>query len=287
MAITILRNGLLVLAMAFVTACGGPGGEPQAPSQTAAPATAEAPAEPAAPAPAAEAPPAPAGQTQRGVQESSEPAVGEGGQSLVLEDSSTQSAGQTEWRYKAGQHYTTLASAQGTSSSPDKVEVAEIFWYGCPHCYEADPLIKSWAARLPPDVSFVRLPVMWNPTTQIHARLFYTAKSLNKIDEMHDVIFREFHLNQNRLADESEIQKLFERFGVSSDDFQKTFRSFAVEGQLRRAKDLTARYSVQGVPMMVVNGKYTVTLGPPPGVKSFDEMLAVAAELAERERQRQ
>ena len=286
MATTLLRNGLLVLVMAVLAACGGPSGPPT-PSEPAAPAASEAPAESTAPAPAAVPPAAPASQTQGGVQESSDGTVGEGGQSLVLEDSSKQAASQTEWRYKAGQHYTTLASAQGTSSSPDKVEVAEIFWYGCPHCYEADPLIKSWAAKLPSDVSFVRLPVMWNPTTQIHARLFYTAKALNKLDEMHDTVFREFHVNENRLIEESEIEKLFERFGVSSADFQKTFRSFAVEGQLRRAKDLTARYGVQGVPMMVVNGKFTVTLGPPPGVKGFDEMLAVAAELAERERQRQ
>lgn len=282
MGTTILRNGILILAMAVIAACGGPS-EPQAPpAEATAPATqapAEAPAE--APADAPPASPAPGS-----VQESFEPAVGEAGQSLVLDDATTPPAGQSAWRYKPGQDYTMLASAQGTSSSPDKVEVAEIFWYGCPHCYEADPLVKNWVSKLPSDVSFVRIPVMWNPTTQIHARLFYTANSLNKLDEMHDTIFREFHTNQNPLDQEADIQKLFERFGVSAADFQKTFRSFAVEGQLRRAKDLTLRYGVQGVPMMVVNGKFAITLGPPPGVKGFDDMLAVAGELVEKERQR-
>jgi thiol:disulfide interchange protein DsbA len=286
MATTLMRSGLLVFVMAVLAACGGQG-EPQAPSETAAPAATEpAAGAPAAPAPAEQAPP-PAPQTSGGVQESSDATVGSGGESLVLANSATQPSSSTESRYQAGQHYSVLASAQGTSSSPDKIEVAEIFWYGCPHCYEADPQVKNWAAKLPSDVSFVRIPVMWNPTTQIHARLFYTAKSLNKLDVMHDAIFREYHVNENRLDQEAEIQKVFERFGVSSADFQKTFRSFAVEGQLRRAKDLTMRYGVQGVPMMTVNGKFTITLGPPPGVKGFDEMLAVAGELVERERQRQ
>ncbi|MGI9308442.1 MAG: hypothetical protein ACR2P6_04200, partial [Gammaproteobacteria bacterium] len=83
------------------------------------------------------------------------------------------------WKYEEGKHYNRLTTAQGTSSPPEKIEVAEIFWYGCPHCYNFEPHIESWKATLPTDVAFVRIPVIWNPTNQIHARAFYTAQALD------------------------------------------------------------------------------------------------------------
>jgi thiol:disulfide interchange protein DsbA len=85
------------------------------------------------------------------------------------------------------------------------------------------------------------------------------------------------------LTKEADIEAFFGKFGVSAADFQKTFRSFAVEGQLKRARDLTDRYQVRSVPVLIVNGKFSTEA---PGVKNFEEMLAVANELIERERRR-
>ena len=183
-------------------------------------------------------------------------------------------------KYSEGQHYTVLATAQGTSSSPDVVEVAEVFWYGCPHCYSFDPYITKWETELPDGVELVRLPVMWNPTNEIHARMFYTADALGKLEEMHEEIFREMHLNRKTLTSEADIEALFAKHDVSSDDFKKTFRSFPVETNLKKAKNLTQRYRVQSVPILIVNGKY-VTNGP--DVKNFDDMISVANELIARE----
>jgi thiol:disulfide interchange protein DsbA len=117
----------------------------------------------------------------------------------------------------------------------------------------------------------------------MHARIYYTAEALKKLDEMHDEIFKEMHVNRKQLTSEDEIREFFARFGVSEEEFNNTFRSFPVESKLKRAKNLTVeRYRVQSVPLLVVNGKY-LTTGP--GVKNFDDMLAVADELIERERQ--
>ena len=281
---TKLRHGLALAALLALTACGG--GQDNKSTQPAAeapPAAAEAPA----PAPAAE-PAAPATtqaaqppQAAAGVQESTtEPA--DGGEQLKLA-SSAPPAAEPKWRFQEGTDYKVLTAAQGTTSSPDKIEVAEAFWYGCPHCYQFDPMITDYAAKLPSDVAFVRVPVMWNPTNQIHARIFYTAQALGKVDEMHAAIFREIHLNKKMLTDETDIQEFFERFGVSAADFQKTFRSFAVEGQLTRAKELTERYQIRSVPIIIVNGKYNTDA---PGIKNFDNMLEVVNELIERERRR-
>jgi len=185
-------------------------------------------------------------------------------------------------KFKAGTHYVKLTTAQGTSSPPDVVEVAEVFWYGCPHCFTFDPIVTNWEKNLPDGVNFVRIPVMWNPTNEIHARLFFTVEALGKLDEIHPAIFNEIHLNKNMLTTEAGIMKFVGKHGISAEDFKKTFRSFAVESKLKRAKNLTQRYRIQSVPLLVINGKY-LTTGD--GVKSFSDMLAVADELIAREQQ--
>ncbi len=200
---------------------------------------------------------------------------------IVLPASKPASAQQTNWQYKEGDYYSTLTSAQGSSSAAGKIEVTEVFWYGCGHCYNLEPVIADWESRLPADVSLVRLPVMWNPTNEIHARVFYTAEALGKRAQISPAMFKAIHIDNKPMTEEPAIQQMFESFGVSADTFNKTFRSFAVESQLRRARDLTAKYRVKGVPLLVVNGKY-LTDGPQ--IKSHDDLLAVAEELVQRER---
>jgi protein dithiol oxidoreductase (disulfide-forming) len=185
-------------------------------------------------------------------------------------------------KYQADTHYVKLTTAQGTSSPPDVIEVAEVFWYGCPHCFNFDPIVNNWAKNLPDGVKFIRLPVMWNSTNAIHARLFYTLEALGKLDDLHHAIFTEMHVNNKTLTNEAEIINFVGQHGVSADDFKKTFNSFAVESKLKRAKNLSQRYRIQSVPLLVINGKY-LTTGE--GIKNFDDMLAVADELIAREQQ--
>jgi thiol:disulfide interchange protein DsbA len=288
-------QGLLTIALiAAVSACGGdqdaaPNAETEAPTEVAAPAT-EAPSQSTTEqdsglaqteALALEVVEESTGDADDGDQQSEDEAV-----LAAIRANLEQTAPAAEpvaWRFEPGKHYTVLTTAQGTSSSPEFIEVAEVFWYGCPHCFNFDPYLAKWQADLPADVNFVRLPVMWNPTNQLHARVFYTAEALGKLDEMHEAIFREMHLNQKMLSTEEEILEFFARFGVAESDFQNTFRSFAVDSKLNRAKSLTQRYKIRSVPLLVVNGKF-VTNGP--DVKSFDDMIDVADELVDRERRR-
>ncbi|UCG72193.1 MAG: thiol:disulfide interchange protein DsbA/DsbL [Chromatiales bacterium] len=187
----------------------------------------------------------------------------------------------TNWQYETGKHYSQLTSAQGTTGGPGGVEVTEVFWYGCPHCFSFDPIITRWEDEQPADVRFVRLPVMWNPTNEIHARMYYTAEALGKLDEMHQAFFTALHRDGKTLTREDDIRKIFADFGVSKDEFDNTFRSFAVESKLNRAKSLTQRYRIRSVPVIVVDGKYVVD---GPEVKSYSDMLAVTDELVAKER---
>ncbi len=274
---TRLRRSLSAALLVVLAACGSPSGNSNATPQAALATgsttdSGQNPAGRQATVPAATKPATPTAAKE--IQEST--ATG-GGEQIRLA-----SAGDPGMlaRFREGQDFKVLTAAQGTTGSPDKIEVAEVFWYGCPHCYQFDPMLHDWAKKLPADVSFVQLPVMWNPVNQLHARLFYTAQALGKLEEMHAAIFREIHVNGKTLGTEDEIRSFFGKFGVSSEDFRKTFRSFAVEGQLKRAEDLTQRYQIRSVPVLVVNGKFS---SDAPGIKSFQDMLGVMDYLIERE----
>jgi protein dithiol oxidoreductase (disulfide-forming) len=173
-------------------------------------------------------------------------------------------------RWVDGKNYSTLVPAQPTSAAPDKIEVVEVFWYGCPHCFALDPSLETWRNKnKAPYVEFTRVPVMWGPVHKAHARLFYTIVALGKYEQLHTLVFREIHVKNNVLVsksgDDKETEQLQKKFlmdnGVSAADFDKTYRSFSVESKLQRAEELGKRYKVTGVPFFVVNGKYTADVG--------------------------
>ena len=190
-------------------------------------------------------------------------------------------ASPTSARFQLGTHYTRLSPTQPTSSSPDKVEVTEIFWYGCPHCFAFDPYVKSWESKKPEYVSFVRIPAVWNPLAKMHARAFYTAEALGKGAEMHDAFFREINENRNLLDTEEKLQAFFGKFGVDAAAFKSQFDSFAVHTKLQRADELSRRYRIESVPTIVVNGKYSTDGGM---AGSYDDLFALVGELATSER---
>ena len=173
-----------------------------------------------------------------------------------------------EWKYSEGKHYHRLVPTQPTVGGADKIEVAEVFWYGCPHCYSFEPAINGWAENVPANARFIRIPAVWNPLAKLHGRLYYTEKVLARIEKLadpkafHSAVFNEFHRRSNRLTTEDAIQKLFERFGVSEVDFLNAWNSFEVNQKVRVANDLVRRYNVTGVPAVVVNGKYRTGAGP-------------------------
>lgn len=193
------------------------------------------------------------------------------------------------WQFTEGQHYIRMVPSQPTMGGADKIEVAEFFWYGCPHCFSFEPTINKWAADMPASARFVRIPVVWNTVHELHARLFYTMEVLARNgtladgETFHNTVFQEIQTRGNRLTSEDSIRRLFERFGVDADAFNSTWKSFEVDQKLRVAKDLGRRYSIQGVPAVVVNGKYR-TGGAEAG--SYDAVPDVIDELIARESQR-
>ncbi|MEN8197840.1 MAG: hypothetical protein ABFS30_15220, partial [Pseudomonadota bacterium] len=115
-------------------------------------------------------------ETQVVVEESAaEPEEDE--QPILLAQADTTAAPQN-WQFSEGQHYIRMVPSQPTMGGADKIEVAEFFWYGCPHCYDFEPTINGWAANIPANVRFVRIPVAWNAIHELHARLFFAKEVL-------------------------------------------------------------------------------------------------------------
>jgi len=192
-----------------------------------------------------------------------------------------------DWQFKEGQHYVRLVPTQPTVGSADKIEVAELFWYGCPSCYDMETYINQWAENKDPNIRFVRIPASFNALYRLHAQLYYTEEVLVRNGVIKDAkgfratVFEEYHRRGNRLTSEAAIQKLFARFGVSAEQFQATWSSFEVNQKLRVADDLMRRYGVRSVPSIVVNGKYRTNATEAGG--SYAKLMELIDELTVRE----
>jgi len=157
--------------------------------------------------------------------------------------------------YQEGDGYITLANPQPTSSG-DRIEVVELFWYGCPHCYHLEPYIQAWLKDKPDDVAFVRMPAITGPGWELLAQAYYTAELLGVLDRTHQALFDAIHEKHMKIDDEAALQAFFVEQGVSAEDFKNTFDSFAVAVRVNNARMMTRRYAISGVPTLIVNGKY-------------------------------
>ena len=243
--------------------------------------------EPVAETPAQEAPAAEASNAKPEIVEESaavSSATPAEGQAIVL--AQTDTAPDQDWKFSEGDQFHRLVPTQPTVGGADKIEVAEFFWYGCNHCYEFESYINRWAENAPANVRFVRIPALWNPLVRLHGQMYYTEQVLVKdgvIDdpeEFRAAVFNEYHRRGNRLTSASAIEALFARHGVSAEDFQNAWKSFEVDQKLRVADDLARRYSISGVPAVVVNGKYRTGAGEAGG---FGPLIEVINELVTRE----
>ncbi len=189
--------------------------------------------------------------------------------------------------FQEGVDYHRIVPPQPTNS-PDKIEVVEVFSYGCGHCFRFENPLKRWKKRLPEDVEFVYLPAIFSrggvfdATMQVYAQAFYAAQALGWLDKLHMAFFDTIHIDKRPLNSEEAVIRVVEAQGLDGDRFRKAMNSFSVAAKVRRAKELMGRYRIQATPSMVVNGKY---LTSPTRRLSQRQMLKLVDELIERERQ--
>jgi protein dithiol oxidoreductase (disulfide-forming) len=190
-------------------------------------------------------------------------------------------------KWVAGTHYKPVVPAQPTTAGPGQVEVVEIFWLGCSHCYALEPFIQGWKKSKASYIKFVQIPVMWGAAHRAHARFYYTLEALGKADSLVPKAFDTIHKGGNMLLanDDATTQRMHLDFakanGIGEADFKREYNGFAVNAKLQYAEEQTRRYKVEGVPLVIINGKYETDVGM---AGSHEKLIQLINDLAASEK---
>lgn len=187
-----------------------------------------------------------------------------------------------ERQYTQNIDYKLLKTAVAPSD-PDKIEVVELFSYGCIHCFRFEPLLKAWKEQLTDDVLFRKIPVVFGNQTWLHyAQTYYTLKDLGVADRLNQDFFNALHKKRLDLRTPEKAAKFFAELGVLEEDFLDSYNSFTTHKMLSQDRAKILLYEVSGVPTLVIGGKYQIQNRS--GVR---DMLALANFLIRQERKLQ
>ena len=157
--------------------------------------------------------------------------------------------------YDEGIDYIALNKPVSTVTG-DKVEVRELFWYYCPHCYNLEPTLNAWVKKLPANAQFVRQPAMYSDRWSSGAVFYFVLEELNLLDKLHGPLFEAIHAKKEKFKSKASFIDWVASFGVDKAKVEKAFGSFGVRIKTNKAKLNTRKYHLKGVPAIVVNGKY-------------------------------
>ena len=174
--------------------------------------------------------------------------------------------------YEQGKHYTVLGSTQPVETG-DKVEVRELFWYGCPHCFKLEDGLEAWVETMPEDAAFVRMPAIFSKVWEQHAKIYYLFEAMGNLDEMHRKVFDAIHIDKQKLVKDDEIIEFAVEQGLDKQTVEETLESFTVSSKVNAAKTNIAKYQVTGVPAMVVAGKYLTDVTAAGGERRMFEVI--------------
>lgn len=181
--------------------------------------------------------------------------------------------------YKEGEHFERIKPEVPTHAD-GKVEVVEVFWYGCHHCYSFEPHISKWIKAQGDNVVVRRVPGIFSRGWVPHARAFYAAETLGVLDTIHTPLFEAIHNDRQKIGDEDSLAKFFAKYGVSEADFREAYNSFSVDTKTRQAMTLSKEYGITGVPSMIVNGRYRTSARL---TGTYEDLLKVVDDLVDRE----
>jgi thiol:disulfide interchange protein DsbA len=182
--------------------------------------------------------------------------------------------------YEEGRHYVALDVPVRTASETG-VEVAEVFWYGCPHCYSFKPVVESWAENKPDYVDYVKIPAALGASWVPHAKAFYALEAMGELDKVHDALFDALAGERRPLNSGEALADFVAGYGVDGETFLKNYNSFGVNARMQQAQSKIRGARVTGTPTMLVAGKYRVTASM---AGSHEAVLDVVDYLVEQEK---
>lgn len=151
--------------------------------------------------------------------------------------------------------YEEIQTPQRTEN-PDKVEVVEFFWYGCPHCFRFEPFVNDWKKTKPENVDFINAAPPLNPSWKVHSQAFYAAQVLGVLDQFHEPMFNAIHVDKKPMRKPKDIGKLADSLGLDGEKFLKTMKSFNVDAKIRQSLQMASAAGISSVPTVIINGKY-------------------------------
>lgn len=183
------------------------------------------------------------------------------------------------------QEYAPLQMLQAVETGK-KIEVREFFYYGCPHCYDAEPALHEWFKRKAKDVEFVRTPGLFQDAWLPMTKTYYALEAMGLLDKLHTPLFDAIHKQNQRnlMSDESAIFDWMAAHGVERQKFIDTYRSFSTQGKANHAKEMTSMYGIDGVPAFVVDGKYITSVAMNGGYKGLFTTIDYLVDKARKER---
>ncbi len=186
-------------------------------------------------------------------------------------------------RFVAGVHYQILHQAQPTQSG-EKIEVVEMFWYECPHCYRLEPFISRWLQTKPQHVAFVPVPAILNRSWEFDARMYYTMQALGIDEALHTEVFKAIHEVRRPLRTLEQFADWAAEHGADRATLLAAFDSFAVQNKINFAMLMSRKYGISGVPAIIVDGRYRTSVSLAGGQAKLIEVINHLVTLAAEQR---
>jgi protein dithiol oxidoreductase (disulfide-forming) len=180
-----------------------------------------------------------------------------------------------------GKDYVRLAQPVPMPSS-GKIEVVEFFGYWCPHCNSFEPAIEAWVRKLPPDVSFRRVPVAFSAPQEPYAKIYLALEAMGQLETMHRKVFTAIHVQRQRLEKDTDISAFVSANGLDAAKFMDTYKGFTVASKFKQARQLADAYKIDGVPTIGIHGRFFTS---PSLVGSGEQALRVTDYLIQRAKQ--
>lgn len=144
------------------------------------------------------------------------------------------------------------------NENPNKIEVVELFWYGCGHCHHMETLLNAWVKKLPADVTFKRVPGLPNQSWAPMAKTFYALETLGLLEKLHTPLFDAIHKQKslNPTDEKGAIDWVTKQSGLDKAKVEEAYNSFSTNANLKRAANLFRASGATGVPSLVINGQF-------------------------------
>jgi thiol:disulfide interchange protein DsbA len=158
-----------------------------------------------------------------------------------------------------GHDYARLTNPQPVATGK-KVEVLEFFWYRCPHCFQLEPGLSAWLKTLPKDTQVRRVPAVFRNDWMPGAKLYYTLEQMNLLGTLHNKAFDAYHVENVNLNDPAVLGGWVAKQGVDRKKFEGIYNSFSTQSKATQGARLATTYAISGVPVFIIDGKYTTSM---------------------------